>query len=146
MLSEWLTTEPHTSRASSCSSPLATLIVEHSSKLDISRYFRLTYPPMPASLDLGDFTYWRARLVNLYDAFNAPPFGFYQMWHDRRNPMQWWTFWLAGFILILSTFFGIISSYTAFVQTTVAQKSYQLALLQACDQNHNDLIAKLCPG
>lgn len=100
----------------------------------------------PTSLDLGDFEYWRARLVNLCDAFNAPPFGFYQMWHDRRNPMQWWTFWLAAFILILSIFFGIISSYTAFVQTTLAQKSYQLALLQACDQNQNDLIAKLCPG
>jgi hypothetical protein len=108
--------------------------------------FSTHLPPMPASLDLGDFAYWRARLVNLYDAFNTPPFGFYQMWHDRRNPMQWWTFWLAGFILILSTFFGIISSYTAFVQTTLAQKSYQVALLQACDQNHNDLIAKLCPG
>jgi hypothetical protein len=107
-------------------------------------FFATHLSSMPRTFDLGDFDYWRARLVDLYDAFNAPPFGFYQMWHDRRNPMQWWTFWLATLILILSVVFGTISVYTAFEQTALARESYQLALRQACDQKHDDVIAKLC--
>jgi hypothetical protein len=59
--------------------------------------------------------------------------------------MQWWTFWLGALILVLSIFFCIITAYTAFAQTTLARQSYQLALIQACDQNQNDLVAKLCP-
>lgn len=49
-----------------------------------------------------EFRYWRPQLLELYDIYQRPPVSILQMWHDRRNPMQWYTFWLAALIAILS--------------------------------------------
>jgi len=105
-------------------------------------FFRTHNPGSPRATDFGDFAYWRHRLVVLHDAFTEPPTSFHQMWYDRRNPMQWWTFWLAAIITLLTAVFGIISSYASLRQTTLAEQSYELALLQACNQN--DLVTRLC--
>src|SRR5271155_1588790 len=67
----------------------------------------------PRATDLTEFFYWRKQLVELYDVFQQSPETILQMWHDRRNPMQWWTFWLAALIAVLTVLFGVISSYTA---------------------------------
>ena len=97
----------------------------------------------PRTMDLGDFSFWRRRIVILYDAFNAPPSRVHQMWKDKRNPMQWWTFWLAGFLVILTVIFGSISVYTSFKSVELAKLAYRLSLLQACDQNTT--IRQICP-
>ena len=86
---------------------------------------------LPAT-DFGDFDYWRKRLMELHDVFHQAPKSIPQMWNDRRNPMQWWTFWLAVFFSVLTVIFGVISSYSGFWQLRHAGKSYELALLQAC--------------
>lgn len=54
------------------------------------------------------------------------------MWHDRRNPVQWWTFWLAAIITVLTVVFGIIASYTGFRQVATAEQAFQFSVLQAC--------------
>lgn len=79
---------------------------------------------------LQSFKIWRRRLEELTDAFNAPPVGYRQLRYSRNNPMQWWTFWLAALIAVLTTVFGMISSITALEQTRIARKSYKLALTQ----------------
>ena len=84
----------------------------------------------PAPLSLANFDHWRDRLLELHLVFVSPPVGLSQMWADRRNPLQWYTFWLAVIILVLTIIFGIISSVTGILQTHVAYSSLKLARSQ----------------
>ena len=84
------------------------------------------------AVDLSEFRYWRRRLTQLQAIFNRPPTTLNAMWFDRRRPLQWMTFWLAGIITILTVIFGLISSYASFKQIELAQKAYELSLAQAC--------------
>ncbi|KAI9886512.1 MAG: hypothetical protein M1823_001692 [Watsoniomyces obsoletus] len=77
----------------------------------------------PLGVDLDDFAVWRYRLLRLYDVYNSPPVGWRQMWYDRRNVLQWYTFWLAAFIALLTVVFGTISSVTSVIQARAALKS-----------------------
>jgi len=92
---------------------------------------RIHYPSVSTPSDLQSFKIWRRRLEDLIAAFNALPVGYRQLRYNRNNPMQWWTFWLAALITLLTIVFGMISSITALEQTRLAQKSYNLALAQA---------------
>ena len=104
-------------------------------------FYRTTSPNLSRPMDFGEFHYWQKRLIELHDVYNEAPKSVLQMWYDRRNPIQWWTFWLAAAIAILTIVFGTIASYTGFKQASLAQKSFDLALSQACSQE-NPL--KLC--
>ena len=84
------------------------------------------------AVDLSEFRYWRYRLTQLQAIFNRPPTTLKAMWFDRRKPLQWMTFWLAGTFTILTVVFGLISSWAAFKQIELAQKAYDLSLAQAC--------------
>jgi hypothetical protein len=81
-------------------------------------------------LNLADFDHWRNRMLELYQLFHSPPMGWTQLWADRRNPLQWYTFWLAIMILILTVIFGFISSVTAVMQTYYAREAWKLAQTQ----------------
>ena len=89
----------------------------------------------------GEFVYRRKQLEELHDIFHQEPRNFHQMWHDRRNPLQWWTFWLAGVIAVLTIVFGAIAFYADFKQV-VAEKTYRLAVLQACSQTDLPMYCK----
>ena len=57
------------------------------------------------TLTLLDFDHWRDRLLELHEEiFQSPPVSWAQLWRDRRNPQQFWTFWVAMMILILTVF------------------------------------------
>jgi hypothetical protein len=61
--------------------------------------------------DINGFLFWRDRLVILKQKFDAAhPRTINQWWWDRRNGVQWYTFWVAILILILTTFFGLVQS------------------------------------
>src|SRR5436305_2339738 len=65
------------------------------------------------TLNLCDFEHWRDRILELYEeVFQSPPVSWAQLWRDRRIPQQFWTFWIALFILALTT----ISCVTSIVQ------------------------------
>jgi len=81
-------------------------------------------------LHLADFHHWRNRLLELHQIFHSPPVGWAQMWADRRNPLQWYTFWIATVILILTIIFGLISSVTGIMQTCIAYEGLKLARLE----------------
>ncbi|MCJ1383216.1 hypothetical protein MMC17_006329 [Xylographa soralifera] len=53
-----------------------------------------------SSLNLKNFDHWRDRLLELYEeVYQSPPVSWAQLWADRRNPLQWYTFWIALVIL-----------------------------------------------
>lgn len=57
------------------------------------------------TLALMDFDHLRDRLLELHEEiFLSPPISWAQLWRDRRSPQQFWTFWIAIMILILTVF------------------------------------------
>ncbi|KAF7511175.1 hypothetical protein GJ744_005072 [Endocarpon pusillum] len=76
-----------------------------------------------STLTLGDFDYWRDRLLELREVLDAPPVSWAQLYRDRRNPQQFWTFWIALFILALT----LLSSIASFVQAWASVKALKMA-------------------
>jgi hypothetical protein len=59
--------------------------------------------------NLDKFKYWSGRLEILKDIFDdAEPSTILQWWQDRRRRVQWYTFWVAVLVLVLTIFFGVI--------------------------------------
>ncbi|KAJ0119939.1 hypothetical protein J7T55_000789 [Diaporthe amygdali] len=64
-----------------------------------------------------NFRFWRDRLVVLKQAYDeATPTTLTQWWHDRRNGVQWYTFWVAVLVLGLTIFFGLVQSIEGALQ------------------------------
>lgn len=76
-----------------------------------------------STLTFGDFDYWRDRLLELREVLDAPPVSWQQLYRDRRNPQQFWTFWIALFILALT----LLSSIASLVQAWASLKALKLA-------------------
>ena len=76
-----------------------------------------------ATLTLDDFDYWRDRLLELREVLDAPPVSWQQLYRDSRNPQQFWTFWIALFILALT----LLSSIASFVQAWASVKALKMA-------------------
>ena len=106
--------------------------LEHEGQL----FYGLSLPrhSQSVSADLNDFRYWQDRLTVLYDVLDRPPSRFCGMWTDRRNRMQWWTFWLAVFFSPLTLVFGVAGLILGFKQLRLSQKAHALAVSQACVQ------------
>ena len=47
--------------------------------------------------------------------------------YDRRKIMQWWTFWLAFVLFVLTIVFGLIQSVTGTIQAWASVKSLHLS-------------------
>lgn len=63
------------------------------------------------------FTYWHDRLVILKQVFDeSRPRALRQWWHDRRNGVQWYTFWVAILVFLLTVFFGLVQSIEGALQ------------------------------
>lgn len=105
-------------------------------------FYRTSSRDLSRATNFGEFHYWHKRLVELHGVFNQAPRSILQLWYDRRNPLQWWTFWLAALIAVLTIVFGIISSYTGFQQLAIAEQAYKLSVWQLCSQP--DPPAALC--
>lgn len=39
-----------------------------------------------------------------------------RLWYDRRKGVQWYTFWVAVFVLVLTVFFGFVQSIEGALQ------------------------------
>jgi hypothetical protein len=63
------------------------------------------------------FKFWQDRLVVLKQVFDETrPSTISQWWNDRRNGVQWYTFWVAILVLVLTIFFGLIQSIEGALQ------------------------------
>ncbi|KAL1882855.1 hypothetical protein Daus18300_000493 [Diaporthe australafricana] len=70
------------------------------------------------------FKFWRDRLVTLKQVFDeAQPRTLSQWWNDRRNGVQWYTFWVAVLVLVLTVLFGLIQSVEGALQVYASFKS-----------------------
>jgi hypothetical protein len=70
------------------------------------------------------FVFWRDRLVVLKQAFDdATPKTISQWWHDRRNSVRWYTFWVAVLVFLVTTFLGAIQSIEGALQVYVSYKT-----------------------
>jgi hypothetical protein len=67
------------------------------------------------------FPFWHERLVYLKQAFDeCSPRTPKQWWNDRRNSVQWYTFWVAILIFVMTVFFGIVQSVEGALQVYLA--------------------------
>jgi hypothetical protein len=104
----------------------------------------------PRALDFSEFKYWKDHLKDLHDVFNSPPRTKRQLLRDRRNKKDFWTLMISitalAFALVLGVFGlvnAMISNQQAEKSLYLAQRSFDLALAQACSQH--DLVHKMCP-
>lgn len=79
----------------------------------------LTMTPRDRTFD--SYRYWKERLEIIVEAYNkSEPKALPQWWNDRRNKVQWYTFWIAALILLLTIVFGFIQSITGILQVYYA--------------------------
>ncbi|KAF5971214.1 hypothetical protein FBULB1_9354 [Fusarium bulbicola] len=70
------------------------------------------------------FSFWHDRLVILKQAFDeAQPKTLSQWWLDRRNRVQWYTFWVAVLVFVMTIVFGIIQTLTGILQVYLSYKA-----------------------
>ena len=70
-----------------------------------------------AERSIDEFRYWRQRLVILKRTFDeAEPKTVRQLWYDDRKKTQWFTFWVAVLVFVMTVFFGVIQSVGTWVQ------------------------------
>ncbi|KAH0592188.1 hypothetical protein MHUMG1_10044 [Metarhizium humberi] len=66
---------------------------------------------------IEEFHFWNNRLIILKQAFDqSRPATISQWWWDRRNGVQWYTFWVAIVVLFLTIFFGMAQSVEGALQ------------------------------
>ena len=73
---------------------------------------------------IESFRFWRDRLVTLKQIFDeAQPKTISQWWNDGRNGVQWYTFWVAVLVLVLTVLFGFIQSIEGALQVYASFKA-----------------------
>ncbi|KAI9643501.1 hypothetical protein NHQ30_008120 [Ciborinia camelliae] len=73
---------------------------------------------------IENFKFWGERLSILKEVFDeAEPGTMSQWWCDRRKKVQWYTFWVAIWVLLLTVVFGIIQSVEGALQVYKAFQS-----------------------
>lgn len=76
------------------------------------------------SRQMENFGYWHDRLEILKEVYDeARPSTLSQWWYDRRNGVQWYTFWVALLVFILTA----IQCIEGAIQAVVALKQWQLS-------------------
>ncbi|KAK7963978.1 hypothetical protein PG988_010952 [Apiospora saccharicola] len=70
--------------------------------------------------------FWRDRLIVLKQAYDeAQPKTLRNWWYDRRNGVQWYTFWIAMLVLFLTIVFGLIQCVEGALQVYASFKSLE---------------------
>ena len=80
--------------------------------------------PNASERQIERFQYWRDRLVILKQAFDdSEPSGIASWWYDDRKKVQWYTFWVAAAVLLLTVVFGLLQSISGIVQAWAAVRA-----------------------
>lgn len=73
---------------------------------------------------IDKFYFWRERLVLLKRTYDdAEPKTLSQLWVDDRKKTQWFTFWVAVLVFIMTIFFGVIQSVASIIQAWASVKA-----------------------
>jgi hypothetical protein len=77
-----------------------------------------------ASFDLNNYPFWQERIRHVQCVYDkAKPKRIKQWYYDRRDRVEWSTFWIAVVVFLLTLFFGIISSVTSVMQVYASFKA-----------------------
>jgi hypothetical protein len=77
-----------------------------------------------SSRQIHKFKHWGDRLSILKKAFDdSEPKSVSQWWYDDRKRVQWYTFWIAVLVLLLTIVFGLIQSVSSVVQAWASVKA-----------------------
>lgn len=77
--------------------------------------------PLRWARSLEKYEFWGQRLELIKSAYDeSEPKNLGQWWRDRRNKVQWYTFWVAILVLVLTIIFGLIQSVTGVMQVYYA--------------------------
>jgi hypothetical protein len=75
-----------------------------------------------------NFNYWNDRLVILKQALDeSRPRTLSQWWFDRRNGVQWYTFWVAILVFLVTIFFGLVQSIEGALQVYLSYEALKQA-------------------
>jgi hypothetical protein len=78
---------------------------------------------------IESFHIWRERLIDLKVEFDETrPSTIPQFWADKRNGVQWYTFWVAVLVLILTVVFGLTQCIEGGLQ---AYKAYHPTIAES---------------
>jgi hypothetical protein len=80
-------------------------------------------PTHRTTIRLKNFSYYHDRMLDIAYEYTNPPTSWRLVWKDRRNPVQFWTFWLGLGIFGFTILFGILASAYAGLQYKVAVQS-----------------------
>ncbi|KAI1740908.1 hypothetical protein F4680DRAFT_418088 [Xylaria scruposa] len=69
---------------------------------------------------LKQFVYYHDRLIEVAQEFLNPPRDLWTIWSDKRNPVQFLTFWFGLLVVLLTILFGVIASVLAGLQYRAA--------------------------
>ncbi len=70
------------------------------------------------------YSFWRDRIVILKEAFDeSRPRTLSQWWFDRRNGKQWYTFWIAVMVFVMTIIFGVVQSVEGGLQVYLSYMS-----------------------
>ena len=73
---------------------------------------------------IENFLYWRHRLVLLKRTYDeVEPDNLSRLWWDDRKKQQWFTFWVAVLVFIMTVFFGVIQSVASIIQAWASVES-----------------------
>ncbi|KAL6719214.1 hypothetical protein ACLMJK_003451 [Lecanora helva] len=86
-----------------------------------------SYGPLPTSArQIEHFHFWRDRLIILKQTFDeVEPHTLSLWWNDDRKKVQWYTFWVAALVLVLTVVFGLVQCAAGVVQAWASMKSLQ---------------------
>ncbi|KAG8531353.1 uncharacterized protein KY384_002982 [Bacidia gigantensis] len=82
-------------------------------------------------LHLGHFNHLKDRILEIDDLFHTPAPGWSQLLADKRNLQQYYTFWIALVVFVLTVVFGFISSVTGIIQCYASMQALELARKQS---------------
>jgi hypothetical protein len=70
---------------------------------------------------VGRYKFWADRLSTIENSYaQSEPGTIHQWWNDRRRKVQWYTFWVAILVLLLTIVFGLVQSVTGILQVYLA--------------------------
>ncbi|KAJ8122143.1 hypothetical protein O1611_g9916 [Lasiodiplodia mahajangana] len=69
---------------------------------------------------IKEFAFYHERLMDIAYEFTNPPRDLKSIWKDRRNPVQFFIFWIVLLIFIVTVVFGVVASVLAGLQLGAA--------------------------
>lgn len=77
-----------------------------------------------APFEVCEYPIWKDRLLIIQHAFDeSESISLKKLWMDDRKPIQYYAFWVAVVVLVLTVTFGILQSICSLIQAYASMKA-----------------------